>query len=191
MPRKKQKIVALEVVEANSKWDYRPAKVLNNFICAADDAEKTVQEMDRLEFWKHEPDYTSQVKAILAPAGTRNASTVFYNDDVNVEEIKLPSSVKGGTKYIYKVYDYSGDRVQTEFGTQKDALAYISKKIKTKYAYVNYNGETRKIEYTAKAVTEILNGLEETTSQFGIESVGRSGNTDNNILVSIFKNCVK
>jgi len=191
MPRKKQKIVALEVVEANSKWDYRPARVLTNFICKEEDAEKTVQEMDRLEFWKHEPDYTSQVKAILAPAGTRNASTVFYNDDVNVEEIKLPSSVKGGTKYIYKVYDYSSDRVQTEFGTQKDALAYISKKIKTKYAYVNYNGETRKIEYTAKAVTEILNGLEETTSQFGIESVGRSGNTDNNILVSIFKNCVK
>ena len=37
---------------------------------------------------------------------------------------------------------------------------------------------TKKIEYTQKAVTEILNGLEETTSQFGIESVGRSGNTD-------------
>ncbi len=110
---------------------------------------------------------------------------------MNVEEVKLPTSVKTGTKYIYKVYDYSDDKVNTEYGTQKDAISFINKRVKTKYAYVTYNGQTEKIEYDAKTVTGILNELEETTSQFEIEPISRSGNTDETILVSIFKNYVK
>ena len=191
MPRKKEKIVSLEVIEPNSTWDYRPMKVLNNFICKADDAEKTVQEMDRREFWKHEPTYTSQVKAILAPAGTRNSSSVFFGDDVNVEEVKLPASLKTIPAYVYKIYDYTGEKCTTEYGTQKDVLAYISKKVKTKYAYVTYNGQSSRIEYSPKVVTDILKELAETTSQFEIEPVGRSGNTDTMIIVTTFKNCVK
>lgn len=191
MPRKKEKILSLEVIEPNSTWDYRPMKVLNNFICKADDAEKTIQEMDRREYWKHEESYTSQVKAILAPAGTRNSSTVFFGDDVNVEEVKLPASLKTLPSYIYKIYDYTGEKCTTEYGSQKDVLAYISKKVKTKYAYVTYNGQSSRIEYSPKAVTDILKELAETTSQFEIEPVGRSGNTDTMIIVSTFKNCVK
>ena len=81
--------------------------------------------------------------------------------------------------------------MNSEYGTQKDILAYIGKKIKTKYAYAIYKGTMNKIEYSPKAVTDILNGLEETTSQFEIESVGRSGMTDNMLIVTIFKNCIK
>lgn len=191
MPRKKEKILSLEVIEPNSTWDYRETKVLNNFICKKDDAEKTIVDMDRREYWKHETGYKDEVKAILSDPGTRNHSDVFFSDDVNVEEVKLPVSVKAGTKYVYKIYDYSGERVSTEYGTQKEILAYISKKIKTKYAYVTYNGSSQRIEYSPKAVTDILNELEKTTSQFAIESVGRSGMTDNSFLVTMFKNCVK
>ena len=191
MPRKVEKIVSLEVIEPNSTWDYRETKVLNNFICKKDDVERVIQDMDRRDYWKHKKGYTEEVKAILAPAGTRNASSVFFDDDVNVEEIKLPPNVKDNTKYIYKVYDYAGEKLNTEYGTQKDAVACISKKIKTKYAYVTYNGETRRIECTPKAVADILTGLEETTSQFEIESVSRSGNTSDAVLVTIFKNRIK
>lgn len=191
MPRKKEKILSLEVIEPNSTWDYRETKILNNFICKKDDAEKTIVDMDRREYWKHETGYKDEVKAILAAPGTRNSRDVFFHDDVNVEEVKLPASVKAGTKYVYKVYDYSGERVSTEYGTQKEILAYISKKIKTKYAYVTYNGTSQRIEYSPKAVTDILNELEKTTSQFAIESIGRSGMTDNSILVTMFKNCIK
>ena len=191
MPRKKEKILSLEVAEVNSMWDYRPARILTNFICKADDAERTIQDMDRKECWKHEKNYTSAVKSILAQPGTRNASNVFYTDEVHVEEVKLPATVKAGTKFIYKVYDYSGDKVSTEYGTQKDILAYIGKRIKTKYAYVTYNGKSGKIEYTPKAVTEILDGLEESTSQFEIEPVGRSGVTGDMIFITTFKNCIK
>ena len=154
MPRKKEKILSLEVIETNSTWDYRETKVLNNFICKKDDAEKTVVDMDRREFWKHEASFKDQVKSILSDPGTRNHSDVFFNDDVNVEEVKLPASVKAGTKYVY-------------------------------------NGTRQKIEYSPKAVTDILNELEETTSQFAIESVGRSDTTDNSLLVTMFKNCIK
>ena len=191
MPRKVEKIIAVEVVEPNSCWDYRETRVLTNFICKKDEAEKVIVDMDRRDYWKHKKNYSDEVKAILAPAGTRNASMVFFGDDVNVEEVKLPANVKDSTKYVYKVYDYVGEKLTAEYGTQKDALSAITKKIKTKYAYVTYNGETRKIECTPKAVTDILNGLEETTSQFEIESVGRSGNTSDTILVSIFKNQIK
>jgi hypothetical protein len=191
MPRKKEKILSLEVIEPNSTWDYRKTKILNNFICKKDDAEKTIVDMDLKEYWKHESGYKDQIKSVLADSGTRNASDVFFHDDVNVEEVKLPSSVKAGTKYVYKIYDYSGERVSTEYGTQKEILAYLSKKIKTKYAYVTYNGSSQRIEYSPKAVTDILNELEKTTSQFAIESVGRSGMTDNSLLVTMFKNCVK
>jgi hypothetical protein len=191
MPRKKEKIVSLEVIETNAMWDYRESKALTNFICKADDAEKTIQEMDRQELWKHEESFKDQVKAILAPAGTRNASSVFFTDDVNVEEVKLPASVKGSPKYIYKIYDYSGDKVKTDYGTQKDILAYLSKKIKTKYAYVSYNGKSGKIEYSPKAVANILGELEETTTQLTIEPYGRSGSTDDMMFVTMFKNCIK
>lgn len=191
MPRKKEKILSLEVGEPNSMWDYSNTKILRNFICKKDDAEKVIVDMDQREYWKHEKNYSEEVKSILAAPGTRNASNVFFHEDVNVEEVKLPASVKPGTKYIYKIYDYSNDKVTSEYGTQKDILAYISKKIKTKYAYVMYKGTSSKIEYTPKAVTDILNGLEETTSQFEIESVGRSGMTDNMLIVTIFKNCIK
>ena len=191
MPRKKEKILSLEVLEVNSTWDYRGSKILTNFICKADDAERTIQDMDIKEYWKHEKNYLPEVRSILAQPGTRNASTVFFTDDVNVEEVKLPVSVKTGTKYIYKVYDCSGGKVNTEYGTQKDILAYISKRVKTKYAYVTYNGKSSRIEYTPKAVVDILNQQEKTTSQLEIEPVGRSGVTDDMILVSIFKNCIK
>lgn len=191
MPRKKEKYISLEVIEANATWDYRETKLLTNFICKAEDAEKTLQDADRKECWKHEKGYTSEAKAILAPAGTRNSSSVFFTEDVNVEEVKLPASVKSGVKYIYKMYDYSGDKAVTEYGTQKDMLAYISKKIKTKYAYVTYNGQTSKIEYSPKAVSEILNEQEKTTSQVEIEPAGRSGSTEDVFLVSIFENHIK
>ena len=188
MPRKKKKIVSLEVLEVNSIWDYRNTKILHNFICNEDDAENMVQKMDVREFWRSEKDYEKQVKAILAPSGTRNASSQFYSDDISYEEVSLPASVKPGTKYIYKVYDYCGEKLNTEYGTQKDAVAYLSKKIKTKNAYVSYHGKNEKIEYTPKAVIDILNDLEETTSQFAIEPVGRSGSTEEIIILSNFKN---
>ena len=191
MPRKKEKILSLEVGEPNSTWDYSNAKILKNFICKKDDAERVIVDMDQKEYWKHEKNYSEEVKSILAAPGTRNASNVFFHEDVNVEEVKLPTSIKPGTKYIYKIYDYSNDKVNSEYGTQKDIIAYISKKIKTKYVYVMYKGTVDKIEYSPKAVTDILNELEETTSQFEIESVGRSGMTDNMLMVSIFKNCIK
>lgn len=191
MPRKKEKILSLEVSEPNSTWDYRNVKLLNNFICKSGDAEYTVQKMDRKDYWRTEKKYPDEVKAILAPPGTRNASNTFFSDEVNVEEIKLPTSVKPNTKYVYKVYDYFDDKVNTEYGTQKDIIAFINKKVKTKYAYVTYNGESNKIEYNPKSVLEILNSLEETTSQFEIEPIGRSGVTDETIVVSIFKNCIK
>lgn len=191
MPRKKEIILSLEVGEPNSMWDYSNTKILRNFICKKDDAEKVIVDMDQREYWKHEKNYSEEVKSILAAPGTRNASTVFFHEDVNVEEVKLPASVKPGTKYVYKIYDYSNDKVNSEYGTQKDIIAYISKKIKTKYVYVMYKGTVDKIEYSPKAVTDILNELEETTSQFEIEPVGRSGMTDNMLIVSIFKNCIK
>ena len=191
MPRKKEKILSLEVIEPNSTWDYRETKILNNFICKKDDAEKTIVDMDLKEYWKHESGYKDQIKSVLADSGTRNASDVFFHDDVNVEEVKLPSSVKAGTKYVYKIYDYSGERVSTEYGTQKEILAYLSKKIKTKYAYVTYNGSSQRIEYSPKAVTDIFNELEKTTSQFAIEPIGRSATTDSSFLVTMFKNCIK
>ena len=68
MPRKKEKILSLEVIEPNSTWDYRETKVLNNFICKKDDAEKTIVDMDRREYWKHETSFKDQVKSILSGA---------------------------------------------------------------------------------------------------------------------------
>lgn len=191
MPRKKVKIVSLEVTEPNSTWDYRSNKLLNNFVCKQEDTEKALFDMDRKECWRKEKKYADEVKAVLAAPGTRNARNSFFTDSISMEEIKLPTSVKGDTKYIYKFYDYSGENLTTDYGTQKDIISHISKRIKTKYAYVNYNGQEEKIEYSPKTVANILSGLEETTSQFEIEPFGRSGSTEDSIIVAIFKNCLK
>ena len=190
MVKKKKAILAVEMLEINSTWDYRGRKIFNNFICNQENAESAMIDMDIKETWKHEKGYSDELKGILAERGTRNASETFFGDDVCVEEVKLPASIKPSTKYIYKIYDYAGDKLNVEYGAQKDAMAYISKKIKTKYAYVSYNGIGEKIEYSPKTVTDILDELESTTSQFEIEPVGR-GDADEIIIVSIFKNCIK
>lgn len=191
MPRKKETLISLEVGEPNATWDYRKTKILKNFICKKDDAEKVVADMDMKEYWKHEKNYSEEVKSILATPGTRGASSVFFHEDVNVEEIKLPASVKPSTKYVYKIYDYSGGKVSTEYGTQKDILSYITKKIKTKYVYVTYNGNTDKVEYSPNGLTDILNGQEKTTSQIEIEPMCRSGMPDTTLIVAIFEYRVK
>ncbi len=77
MPRKKEKIVSLEVAEPNSTWDYRQGKLLNNFVCKVSDAENAVQKADRKDLWRTEKGYVDAVKGILAPPGTRNASNLF------------------------------------------------------------------------------------------------------------------
>ena len=190
MPRKKEQVLSVEVVETNSTWDYRDTRILKNFICKKSEAEKVIVDMDLRDTWKHEAKFSDNVKAILADPGTRNASSVFFTDDVNVEEVKLPLSMKTIPKYVYKIYDYTGEKCTTEYGTQKDVLAYLSKKIKTKYAYVTYNGTGGKIEYSPKTVANILNELEKTTSQLMIEPYGRSGSTEDSMLVVMFKNCI-
>ena len=191
MPRKKKKIISLEVAEPNSTWDYSTGRTLTNFICNDEDAPKKVMEMDRRETWKHERGYDDQVKAILSPMGTRNFSNVFFTDEVCVEEVKLPSTVRPSTPYIYKVYDYTGGRITTEYGTPKDIIAYITKKIKTKYVMVSHNGKSERMEYVPKTLSDILGELENDTSQLEIEPIGRSGVTNNPIMVSIFKNCLR
>lgn len=191
MPRKKEQVLSVEVVETNATWDYRDTRILKNFICKKSEAEKVIVDMDLRDTWKHEAKFSDNVKAILADPGTRNASSVFFTDDVNVEEVKLPLSMKTVPPFVYKIYDYTGEKCSTEYGTQRDVLTYLSKKIKTKYAYTTYNGKTSRIEFSTKAVAEILNALSETTSQFEIEPAGRSGVTDTMIIVSQFKNCLK
>ena len=42
MPRKKEKILSLEVGEPNSTWDCSNAKILKNFICKKDDVPSSV-----------------------------------------------------------------------------------------------------------------------------------------------------
>lgn len=191
MPRKKKRIVSLEVLEPNSLVDYSQSKTLKNFICDADDAEKVIMEMDRKERWKHEKDYKGQVKAVLAPRGTRGASDTFFTDLVAVDEIKLPASVKPSLKHVYKVYDYCGEKLSTEYGSQKDIVSYITKRVKTKYTDITYNGHTRRVEYSPKVVADALTRLEPTTSQLEVEPVSRSGSTDTVLLVSIFNNRLK
>ena len=183
--------MSLEVAEVNSTWDYRKSRKLYNFICNEGDVEGIVREMRKNEYWIKDSSFDSQLKAILAPQGTRNSSNYFFGDDVAVEEIKLQTPPKPSMKYFYKIHDYSNEKLSYEYGTPKDIIAYISKKVKTKYAEVSYNGKTEKIENTSANIAEILDELEITTSQFYIEPVGRSEMNNVMILVSIFNNYVK
>lgn len=192
MPKKKSKILSLEVSEINAQWDYSSSKPFRNFICKEEDVEETLERMLTKSATKHEKTYTDQVEAILAPRGSRKSSNVFFGEEVSVEEAKLPKSIKPTSSFVYKLYDYTDNKLKTEYGTQKDAVSYISKRIKTKYAVVTHNGRAQKIENTQKAMIDILSHLEDTTSQLGIEPIGRTtGDTEDIIIVSIFKNCVK
>ena len=191
MSRKKKKVIALEVIEVNATWDYSGSRILTNFICNEDDIDKTMIASDRNEYWKHEKNYVKERDSIFAKKGTRGASDVFFTDYVSVDEVKLPPNIKASTKYVYKIYDYSNDKLNVELATQKDVISYLTKKIKTKYVLANYNGKSEKFEYVPKTVAGILDGLEETTSQFTIEPYGRSGGTGDEIMITIFKNYAK
>jgi hypothetical protein len=142
MPRKKKRIVSLEVLEPNSLADYSQSKTLKNFICDADDAEKVIMEMDRKERWKHEKDYKEQVKAVLAPRGTRGASDTFFTDLVAVDEIKAKLSSTADKllsypNYIGTIQSFVNKYVTMQYirGRCKTNLQFVSDKEYAHYLY--------------------------------------------------------
>ena len=190
MPRKKEKIISLEVIEPNSTWSYIKERPFYNFICKKDEAEDILKTQDRRGLTGNMKQYESEVKSILAPSGTRNSSSVFFGNEVGVEEVSLSPKTLTGAKYVYKIYDYTGEKMHTEYGVQKEAIAYITKRIRSKYAYITHDGIEERIEYNPKQISELLTGLEFTTSQLEIAPSGRTGPTNDILLVSVFRNLV-
>lgn len=112
-------------------------------------------------------------------------------DMISLVPITLEKSVKTTTPYIYRTMDYSTSRPTIAYGTKKDALQTIQKKIKVRRTISHYNGITEKGDFDINHIEEVFNDLEEDTVEFDITPIGRNNMEGDTIIVTIFKNDMK
>ena len=191
MGRKKERIMAFETLQPDTL--HAPTeRVCRNFVCSEKNVRECLLNEGRTESWKHDPARETEFNALLSyQTELREGLGNIGIDMVSLLPVTLEKSVKSTTPYIYRTMDYSLNKPSVVFGTKKEALQLIQRKIKTKNVVMHYNGVTEKGEFDIARVEEILGTLEEETVEFDIEPIGRGGIEGDMVLVTIFKNCLK
>lgn len=190
MARKpKDKVMAFEILSPDTMHPHTE-RVCRNFICYNSKLKDTLVNEVRREEYKKD-DKTLREFDIICGYQTeaRDGLGNLGMDMVSVLPATLEKSVKSTTPYIYRTMDYSLNKPIETYGTKKEALAFIQKRIKTKNVIMHYNGVTEKCEFNIDHISSLLDTLEEDTIEFDIATLGR--NTEGDIiLVTIFKNCM-
>lgn len=190
MARKKERLMAFDTLQPDTKHEMTE-RVCRNFICFEKNVRECLMNEDINESWKHEEGREKEFDILLGyQTEARGGLGNLGSNLVSLLPVSLEKSVKSTTPYIYKTMDYSLSKPGEVFGTRKDALQTIQKKIKTKNVVMHYNGVTEKGEFDINRIDEILGTLEEETIDFDIEPIGRNDVEGDMMLVSIYKNCM-
>ena len=191
MARKaKDQIVAFEVMSPDPMHPHTE-RVCRNFVCFKNSLkDNLVNEIRKEELRKDEKTLREFDVICGYQTEARDGLGNLGMDMVSITPAVLEKSVKVSTPYIYRTLDYSLNKPVETFGTKKDALSFIQKRIKTKNAIMHYNGVTEKCEFNVERLSSLFDTLEADTVEFDIATLGR--NTEGDIiLVTIFKNCLK
>ena len=186
--RKKARIMAFETLcpDSQNKPTWRTCR---NFICTEDKVKDCIVGSMRKEAYKKDIGISRDIETLLSfKTELRNGIGNIGDDMVALGPVELNKSIKTTTPYIYRVIDYTQAKAPEIYGTKKDALDIIQKKIKTKNAIVCYNGTRDRIEFNIDEVSDILTTLEDDTIDFDICTVGRGDVEGDILLVTIFKN---
>ena len=191
MARKKERIMAFDTLQPDTLHEATD-RVCRNFVCFENKVKECLHTEDRRESWKNDAGREKEFDILTGyQTELRGGLGNLGRDLVSLLPVTLEKSVKTTTPYIYRTIDYSLSKAAVEFGTRKDALQLIQKKIKTKNVVMHYNGITERCEFDVDHIDEILGTLEEDTIDFDIEAIGRNDVEGDMILVSIYKNCLK
>ena len=167
-------------------------RICRNFICYESNVKNRLIESGRKDSWKHSEDIQHEFDILCGyQTELRGGIGNLGLDIVSLTPITLEKSVKSTTPYIYRTMDYGLGKPVETYGTKKDALAFIQKRIKTKNVIMHYNGNTERCVLDIEKINEILGTLEEDTIDFDISQVGRGGDDGEIILVTIYKNLLK
>jgi hypothetical protein len=189
--KKKEKIMAFDTLQPDT---LHPAyeRICRNFVCYDTKVRECLAEEMRRPEYKNDQTTEKEFDIICGyQTELRGGIGNLGLDIVSLLPVTLEKTVKTTTPYIYRTIDYSQAKVPAVFGTRKDALQLIQKRVKTKNVLMHYNGITERRELDIDYIDKILEGLEEDTIDFDIEAIGRGDAEGDMILVSIYKNCLK
>ena len=191
MARKKERVMAFDVMQPDT-LHAATERNCRNFICFEKNVRSFLDKECRRESWLHESTRDREINTLLGyQTELRDGVGELGMDVVSLLPITLEKSVKTTTPYIYRTIDYGAARPTAEYGTRKDAIDLIQKRIKTKGVVMHYNGITERGDLDFDRINEILGGLEEDTIDFDIEPIGRGDVEGDMILVTIYKNDMK
>lgn len=189
--KKKEQLMAFDVLQPDTLHK-ATERICRNFVCYDSKVKECLHNEIRRDEYKADQD-TEREFGIICGYQTelRGGIGNLGMDVVSLLPVTLEKTVKTTTPYIYRVMDYNQTKATAMFGTRKDALQLIQKKIKTKNVVMHYDGTTERCELDIDRIDKILEGLEEDTIDFDIEPIGRGDAEGNMILVTVYKNCMK
>ena len=188
--KKKERLMAFEILSPDSLHPHTE-RVCRNFVAYENDVRRCLDEEIRKDKEYLKTDEKTKLEFDLIVGRQTELREGLGNlgiDMVSLVPISLEKSVKTTTPYIYRVRCYGEGRLDDSYGTRKEALTAIQRKIKTRRAIMHYNGVTERADFDIDHIDEIFNGLEEDTVEFDISQIGRNNMEGDIILVTIFKN---
>lgn len=188
--KKKERLMAFEVMSPDSLHPHTE-RVCRNFIAYENDVRRCLDEEIRTDKEYLKTDEKTKLEFDLIVGRQTELRDGIGNlgiDMVSLVPISLEKSVKTTTPYIYRVRCYGDGRPDDSYGTRKEALTAIQRRIKTRRAIVHYNGVTERMDFDIDRVDAIFNILEEDTVEFDISQIGRNNTEGDMVLVTIFKN---
>ena len=191
MGRQKKRIIAVETIYPDTQRN-QDGKYLTNFVAYEDNAVNAFKENSKRDIWNEKASPDVVKKLITDREKNLKKSTFFHNEEIGIDEaLTLSEKVKTTDPYIFKVRDMENPAWPKEvFGTQKEALAYIEKKIKNKFVHLIYNGINEVVEYDVNELANIIARMSENTTPIEIAQVTR-GEDEYWYEIEIFKNCLK
>lgn len=181
MPRVKEKIYAVEILEEDTLRQYH--NYLDNFISK----EKTLYQSFHLADKRNLFDSDKAKKDLQELIKDTNKKECYPidNETVFIDEISHSGKLKLTDEYLYRFFDYNEKK--GDFCTFNELITYLKKKIKNKYAIVYYNGITKKIEFSEDTIKPIIKEMTEDTHTISLNQLNGKGDEYEPIIIVPFK----
>lgn len=181
MPRVKEKIYAVEILEEDTLRQYH--NYLDNFISK----EKTLYQSFHLADKRNLFDSDKAKKDLQELIKDTNKKECYEIDTetVFIDEISHSGKLKLTDEYLYRFYDYNEKK--GDFCAINEIIAYLKKKIKNKYANIYYNGITKRIEFNDSEVKKIIKEMSENTHTISLCQLNGKGDEYEPIIIVPFK----
>lgn len=185
MPRVKERYFSVEMQEEDSLHEYHNNFL--NFIVKEKDLEYGFISCDLHNIIKEKSNEKDLKEILKNPINSQYSRQLKHiGDDVFfINEISLSKPLKTSEGYLYQIYDYNENKAL--FCGFNDVLTYIKRKIKTKYALAQYNGENQRFEFSEKDVANIMTRMTPGTHSIFISQLSTRGDEGEPIAIIPYK----